>query len=330
MALALEWLAKHQLRDGGWSFNHNRCPQCNGQCRDPGRLDENARNGATAMALLPFLGAGQTHTEGKYQDVVKAGLYYLVAHMQIDPSKGGSLHDPAGRMYSHGLASIVLCEAYAMTHDKGLYEPAQLAINFICYAQDPVGGGWRYNPHDRGDTSVVGWQIMALKSGHMGYLRIPPEVVQKAYRYLDTVQANSGAAYGYTDPGTGPATTAIGLLCRMYLGWTHDEPALQRGVATLSKMGPTSNAYYNYYATQVMRHWEGEEWEKWNNVMRDKLVNSQATQGHEAGSWKPAGHHSERGGRLYETSMSTMILEVYYRHLPIYRKQSTEEDFPLD
>ena len=27
--------------------------------------------------------------------------------------------------------------------------------------------------------------------------------------------------------------------------------------------------YYNYYATQVMRHWEGEEWEKWNKVMRD-------------------------------------------------------------
>jgi hypothetical protein len=42
------------------------------------------------------------------------------------------------------------------------------------------------------------------------------------------------------------------------------------------------------------------------------------------------GHQTDKGGRLYCTSMATVILEVYYRHLPIYRKQSTEEDFPID
>jgi hypothetical protein len=40
-------------------------------------------------------------------------------------------------------------------------------------------------------------------------------------------------------------------------------------------------------------------------------------------------HGSERGGRLYCTSMATMILEVYYRHMPIYGKQAATEDFPL-
>jgi hypothetical protein len=60
------------------------------------------------------------------------------------------------------------------------------------------------------------------------------------------------------------------------------------------------------------------------------LVNSQAKAGHEAGSWyMPGGDLGSReGGRLYCTSMATMVLEVYYRHLPIYRKKSTEEDFP--
>ena len=29
---------------------------------------------------------------------------------------------------------------------------------------------------------------------------------------------------------------------------------------------------------------------------------------------------SARGGRLYATAMATMILEVYYRHLPFYRR----------
>jgi hypothetical protein len=172
VAMALKWLAEHQFADGSWSFDHTTCPRCRGQCRNPGDIPE-ARNGATGMALLPFLGAGQTHRTGKYKDQVRAGLYYLVKHMKVSP-KGGSLNESGGNMYSHGICAIALCEAYAMTHDKDLYAPAQLALNFIAYAQDPVGGGWRYKPRDRGDTSVVGWQIMALKSGHMAYLRVPP------------------------------------------------------------------------------------------------------------------------------------------------------------
>ena len=329
VALALQWLARHQMPDGGWNFNHTLAPQCRSQCRDPGE-EAKARNAATGLALLPFLGAGQTHKTGKYKAEVKAGLYFLVSNMKVSP-QGGSLFENGGRMYSHGIASIALCEAYAMTHDKGLYAPAQQAINFICYAQDPVGGGWRYSPRQKGDTSVVGWQIMALKSGHMAYLRVPPITVQKAFRYLDTVQANNGANYGYADAGSGQATTAIGLLCRMYLGWKEDNPSLQRGAKWIGQQGPSQSMYYNYYATQVMRHMEGDLWKKWNAKMRDQLVDSQAQNGHEEGSWLVKGdHHGKRGGRLYCTAMAAMVLEVYYRHLPIYRKQSTEEDFPVD
>jgi len=331
VAAALKWLAMHQCPDGGWSFDLTRCPTCRGQCRNSGKEAE-ARIAATGLALLPFLGAGQTHKEGKYTTTVKNGLYFLVNHMKIGPN-GGSLHEKGGRMYSHGIATIALCEAYAMTRDRSLYAPTQAAVNFIVYAQDPVGGGWRYEPRQKGDTSVVGWQLMALKSAHMAYLQVPPVTIKKAIAYLDSVQSNSGANYGYTSPGNGPATTAIGLLCRMYLGWKKDNPALQRGVAWLSNKGPSTgkaNMYYNYYATQVMRHWEGPEWKKWNEVMRDFLVESQATKGHETGSWYFGGQWSDRGGRLYDTAMATMTLEVYYRHLPIYRTQSVEEEFPLE
>ncbi|HUT12184.1 MAG TPA: prenyltransferase/squalene oxidase repeat-containing protein [Thermoguttaceae bacterium] len=327
---ALKWLAAHQMPDGGWSFAHQLAPSCKGQCRNPGKETE-ARFAATALALLPFLGAGQTHKEGKYKDTVQGGFYFLTRNMKFEPGKpGGSLFDKqGGRMYSHGLGAIAMCELFAMTHDKNYQLPAQAVIDFICYAQDPVGGGWRYQPREKGDTSVVGWQIMALKSGHMAYLQVPPVVIQKAYRYLDGVQANSGANYGYTSPGEGPATTAIGLLCRMYLGWKKDNPALQRGVKWLSAQGPSkTNMYFNYYATQVLRHWEGDEWKKWNDVMRDQLVESQAKQGHEQGSWYVSGSHGDRGGRLYNTAMATMILEVYYRHMPIYGAQSVEEEFP--
>ena len=340
VALALQWLANHQLPDGGWSFDHTKAGGCNGQCRNPGNLPE-ARAAATALALLPFLGSGQTHREGKYAKNVRAGLYFLITNrMKISP-EGGSFLENGGNMYSQGLASIVLCEAYGMTHDRVLAAPAQQALNFICNAQDPVGGGWRYQPRQKGDTSVVGWQLMALKSGVMAYLQVPKVTIQKAQVFLDSVQSDGGAAYGYLDPGEGPATTAIGLLCRMYLGWDKDNPALIKGIQRLSNWGPSTNKsgpgrnnfYYNYYATQVMRHWEGEEWKKWNSVMRDYLVQTQAQKGHEAGSWffeDSSDLGKERGGRLYFTAMATMILEVYYRHMPLYRKQTTAEAFPLD
>lgn len=344
VAAALKWFSEHQNPDGSWSYDHRIGP-CQGKCADAGSLTD-CKTGATAMALLPFLGAGQTHKQGTYKKNVEMGLYFLTTQMKVKAQGGmqtGDLAQGGGSMYSHGLASIVLCEAYAMTQDRNLMAPAQLSLNHIMWAQDPVGGGWRYAPRTPGDTSVVGWQLMALKSGHMAYLTVDPNTIKGAMRFLDSVQAESGAKYGYTGPGAGQATTAIGLLCRMYLGWKHDNAALQRGVEYLDRIGPSvngtsaGNMYYNYYATQVMRHYGGEpgseghdKWEKWNVKMRDTLVNSQDKNAHQKGSWFMRGDHgSERGGRIYCTSMATMVLEVYYRHMPIYGKAAATDDFPL-
>ncbi|MCX7427341.1 MAG: DnaJ domain-containing protein, partial [Planctomycetia bacterium] len=89
---ALVWLAAHQMPDGGWTFAHQLGPRCHGQCRDPGLLT-NARNAATGLALLPFLGAGQTHKKGEYQKVVQAGLNFLTS--RID-RRTGSLYEAEG------------------------------------------------------------------------------------------------------------------------------------------------------------------------------------------------------------------------------------------
>ncbi len=324
---ALEWLAAHQFADGSWSFNHGAAPQCQMRCRNPGIFTD-SRNAATGLALLAYLGAGETHHDGKYKNAVKQGLAYLTSQIKRGGS-GGSLHERRGRMYSHGIASIAICEAYAMTHDRALMKPAQDVINFICYAQDPQGGGWRYEPRETGDTSVTGWQLMALKSGAMAGLKTAPNVFQKTTSFLNSVQKDYGANYGYTEPGDGRfgggGSTAIGLLCRMYMGWKKDNPALKRGVTFLSDKGPSlaGDIYYNFYATQVLRHWEGDEWKKWNDVLRDHLVAKQSKAGHEGGSWyfDKGDEGAIAGGRLYDTAMCALTLEVYYRHMPLYDRE---------
>lgn len=336
---ALKWLSRHQMPNGAWTYQHNLV--CNGRCGNPGEPNRaKAFNAATAMGLLPFMGAGQTHVQGEFKEVVFRGLRFLIQNGKPG-TQGGlpvlDLSEGAGNMYSHGLAAIALCEAYAMTEDPELAGPAQAALNFIVYAQCR-DGGWRYRPQqpDGGDTSVTGWQVMALKSGYMGHLMVPPRTIQGSMLFLDKVQSNNGSLYGYAGPSTSirPSCTAIGLLCRMYTGWDKTHPGIVQGVEELSKVGVLKNdIYYDYYAAQVLRHYGGEKWDRFNVELRDWLVSTQSQTAGEKGSWhfpNSASHRGPKeGGRLASTSFATMILEVYYRHMPLYADAAAEEDFPL-
>ena len=322
---ALAWLVRHQLSDGSWSFGLDQ-PECD--CEFHGAY-ANARIGATALALLPFLGAGQTHERGAHREAIERGLLYLMER-QEHPS--GSLWEPLGTMYSHGIASLVLCEALAMSatdpgavnpeyhHQPRLHGAAQRATKYIVKAQHKAGG-WRYRPNQYGDTSVLGWQLMALHSARMAGLTVPKSTFTKAAKFLHQMQSGRyGGMYGYQDREAAPGTTAVGLLSRMYLGWKRSHPGIHQGVRQIDEWRLSyDNLYYNYYAIQVLHHVRGDVWEKWHPVIRDHLVEQQETEGHAAGSWYFDDESGAmQGGRLYTTAMATMILQVYYRHMPIY------------
>lgn len=329
VARGLQWLARHQNADGSWSLDAwHRAPKATGPGDGLGGPSDTA---GTALALLPFLGAGQTHTSGDYRNEVFKGLRWLI---QEQESQGDLRGSGIGQMYAHAQAAIVLSEAYAMTGDGQLRSPAQQALDFIVQAQHPAGG-WRYAPGQPGDTSVIGWQLMALRSGKMAYLRVPQRVFDLAERYLDDAATDRyGAFYTYL-PGGPPSQvmTAEALLCRQYLGWPRDHDGLRLGVAKLlrdylpDQRWP--NIYYWYYATQVMHNMGGREWNRWNAAMRTVLVDMQEKQGPLAGSWDPVGEHASRGGRIYMTSLAVCTLEVYYRYLPMYQPSVVKRYFPV-
>lgn len=332
---ALAWLARHQHRDGSWSIDrfHENCQKT----RCSGAGSSKSDSGATALGLLPFLGAGITHqptdkqagkNKQRYTQAVVGGLTWLLAHQKPDGDlSAGSSHV----MYSHGLATIALCEAYAMTNDSRWRQPAQLAVRFIENAQNKQDGGWRYRPGEPGDTSVGGWQLMALKSAQMAKLEVNPATFANYERWLTSVaRGDYGSQFGYMPqrPGTVPTMTAVGLLCREYLGAPKGDPALNAGIDYLLKNAPASNeqrnVYYWYYASQVLHHMRDERWDQWNRRVRKLLVDSQVKgTGCDAGSWDPKLPTPDpwggAGGRLLQTSLSCLTLEVYYRHLPLYR-----------
>ncbi len=319
VSAGLNWLKSIQREDGSWNFAEV------GEAGQPGGMNTTDM-GATSLALLCFLGAGRTHeTPGEDQETVRKALEYLVRNAELS-SSGADLrgrHQGNSGMYVQGIASICICEAHAMTpDDKTLKRLASESIKFIERAQQKVGGGWRYSPGDPGDTSVVGWQVMALQSAKAGRVNVQAGTFQDARRFLDSVEAKDGAFYKYT--AEHPVTdtmTAVGLLCRMYLGWKRDKPAMKTGVEHLAQIGPSrDNIYFNYYATQVLHHWGGPLWDQWNLKMREQLVETQITDGPGTGSWDVTDPHGYAGGRIYQTALSLLTLEVYYRHLPIYRR----------
>ncbi len=297
-------------------MNHTE-GQCNGRCRDPGTIE--STTAATGLALLSLLGAGYTHEVGPYQTEIRKGLDYLVSRIRVT-RYGGNLAE--GTMYAQAIATLALSEAYIMTRDANLKEPTEQAMNYIIAAQH-TAGGWRYNPGSPGDMTVTGWMLMALKSCALGGFEVPRATFSKAKKFVDSKGESGGAYYGYLKPGIEPSPTAIGLLCQMYLGWKKERGALQTGAERLADWGPSkSDLYFDYYATQVLHHLESDLWKDWNLELRDYLVETQDRRGHQDGSWFFLDQHGRSGGRLYTTAMSVMILEVYYRYLPLYDKRS--------
>ncbi len=281
---ALRWIARHQNNDGSWSLAGYQ-DQCKAKkCGGPGSVQSDA--GATALGLLPFLAAGQTHLRMVGQD--KASDYRRNVHMAVywllarQKSNGDLSAGSDQVMYSHGLATIALAELYALSHDKQVGGAAQRAVDFIVAAQHPESGGWRYKPGEPGDTSVTGWQIMALKSAQIAGLSVPSRVMERAHRWLKSTAQGQGGLFAY-EPGGGatPTISAVGLLASQYLGAERDAPAMREGVRYLLGNLPLAdnrNAYYWYYATQVLHNLPGSEWEEWNRRMRRVLVDSQVVE----------------------------------------------------
>ncbi|MEM8910873.1 MAG: hypothetical protein AAGC97_03820 [Planctomycetota bacterium] len=335
--LGLAYLSSIQNDDGSWSLQ--------GHGEDVLLQSDTA---ATGLCLLAFQGAGYTHRQHQYAATVARALEFLVNHQRTNGDlyrRENPISDQNVAFYSHGIAALALCEAYGMTQDSQLQDPAQACLNFIEATQHVRRGGWRYTAQVSADTSVTGWMMMALKSGDLSGLRVSRDTYAGINRWLELAKvsptrrdlyrynpfAPNTPAQGHGRRAT-PTMTAVGILMRMYSGWSRDNPDMQSAADYLlqypprigDRQTPLRDTYYWYYATQVMFHMGGDYWDAWNRRLNPVLLDSQIKGGSEAGSWDPANPVPDRwsphGGRLYVTTMNLLNLEVYYRHLPIYEE----------
>ena len=336
---ALEWLANHQDTDGRWDggtikFRDGHvaadddtftvhCPPgdiCFGEC-----YYGEADTALTGLSLLAYLGAGYTHVDGKYADVVGRGINFLRQSQKADGDlRGASLN--VG-MYCHAMATLALCEAYALTGDPTLRLPVERGVSFLVASRAVDGMAWRYSPGAAsGDTSILGWVVMVLKSAKTVGIPIAQTIQSGIVSWLKLIASGrSGGLAQYLPGGAAkvtPTMTAEAWACRQFLELGGPGPASDEAAASLLA-NPTDrgafNVYYLYYGTLAMYQHGGAAWTAWNARVRDQVVSLQQTSGHKAGSWDPdSSPYGTHGGRIYCTALATLTLEVYYRFLRLY------------
>jgi hypothetical protein len=337
---ALEWLAYHQEADGSWNFERDQSfADLKGLSRAMGDV------AATGYALLAFLGAGNSDKVGKYKENVKRGLDWLIGMLK----EKNRWSDEWRSNYSQGIGTMALAEACAMNpRNADLKKAAQQAVNGVMDGQIKTGPseyqGWDYTPTGvTNDTSVTGWNIMALKSAKVAGLHFDVASFEGAMNWIHAGQnltnapedaeywegglmSYRGTLTAPNGPGTPPtAVTAIAAVTRLFIG---GEKPNSPGVAgpcnfmrkkeNLPLQWP-GNLYYWYYGTLANFQRGGECWKEWNTALKATLVDNQRKDGDFSGSWDEGenGLKTQYGGRVMSTALGCLCLEVYYRYLQL-------------
>jgi HEAT repeat protein len=313
----LAFLARVQDEDGAW-----RAKSFGLRLRDlkgnPGRGKAEFEIAMTGLALLAFSSAGYTTEQGEHANTVRKGAGFLAGRI-IDYGKfeTGASH----YMYSHALGTQALCELYSYSADPHLGVAAQLAVDYLVFAQHPASGGWRYDANQRGDTSVTGWVLLALNSAHIAQLDVAG--FRGALRFLESVTQPSYYHVGYRSPFDGASRgnriTAVAMTGRLFLGAHERDPKVRLPAFRLRQDLPRAEAidfYYWYYASLALFRLGEPFWKAWNDALVPTLLELQETRDGSPlrGSWAPRGPWSASGGRIYQTSLGILMLTTYYRY----------------
>jgi hypothetical protein len=346
---ALAWLARHQEDDGHWSSAgfDGRCAVEGGACDGLGQPQFDV--GVTGLALLAFLGAGNSHRGGdeRWRGTVHRGLQFLVREAQAPDGNYGS-PDFAQHTYDHAIATLALVEAWSLTGDIKLQEPAVRGLRHLSASRNP-GGAWRYaafHPEMAlrpNDVSVTGWVLLALTLAREYGLPVDEVALEDGLAFLDEMTDPATGVTGYTERGGRPARergtaeifpaeqsesmTAVALLCRIFADPNLERPgnreAVERAADVVARLPPLwddalpgrRDYYAWYYGTTAMFQVGGARWTAWQKTLVPAVAQHQRRDGDAHGSWDPQlDPWGGQGGRVYSTAILALTLEAFHRY----------------
>ncbi|MEM6672482.1 MAG: M56 family metallopeptidase [Planctomycetota bacterium] len=265
---ALAWLASRQL-DGG-SFSPS----------DPE---------GDALALLAFLGAGNTQKFGPYAEVVSRGVAHLSSAVVA------SAEGPSGLEAADPLNVLVLSEA--ATLDQAEVRGLATGVNALVRSlQTP----------DRVDPEVAFWSSLALASARDAGIELPAGILDATVSRVPWFAAAGGGnwtdahhaaaatllhALSGNDPKDGRVTAATQRILGAVERGEVDEQLLHLGSYALFQVG-------------------GKPWKTWRALTMDMLLAGQRKDG----SWAQA---KNGGSDVGTTALRLLSLEASWRYARI-------------
>lgn len=292
VAGALNWLRRHQHEDGSWSLSgyavHCREQTCQGAC------DTQDDVLATALAVLPFLAAGQTHiSPGIYQTSQLRAIEWLLAH---ETSEGGLAATTSGSE-TQAIATLCLCEAYSLSGDLRVQEAAQRALQFM----------------ERNSlSSMEGWQWAAVASADRAGLTIGEATRSEAVAWM---AAKSSEVSPFASADWQNGLKMDGNL----LGLRPVVTPLSYFDISSSELPTAEEVIQSFLSMANLSH---DAWNRQHEAARRRLLTSQAKSGCATGSWPAENDQADwlpRQGRLPSTCFAALLLAAAYRQLPIHR-----------
>ncbi len=340
----LEWLKKHQNQDGSWSAS-NYFKNCQEQPKcEPGKDQAGDTDVAmTGYALMCFLGSGYDHkSPSKYRKVCAGAVSWLISKQTNDGHFGK-------RNYEHAVATQSIAETFAMTNDFNLGKPLNNALKIITAQQakdDKYGSyGWDYErPNfNRNDTSVSGWNVMALKSALGAGINTVPQL-KGAERWIDAAWKSANPTWkemdqyktsifpycwnGSTNAPEKDYFSAVGAACLVFMGRNKGDVEFETLLNDaenrwLSKDQFKTNMYHTYYLAMAEFEAGDTKWLSFRDKVLPHLVGSQR-KGADCltGSFDSNGQNwpGADTGRVLTTCYSILTLEVAYRYAKIKNK----------
>ncbi len=287
----------------------------------------------SALSILALAACGHQPSDPSPEgQAMRKGLdFVLQPENQTKDGYFGKAPNDNGRMYSHGITTLMLAEMVGMgvddKQDAIIRERLKLGIKLILRAQamrkDPMStGGWLYEPDSAGaDMSVTCWQVMALRSAQNAGMEVPKEAIDKAVDYIKRMYlavpgSNPPAGgFGYSAPATTTSTTAEGLLAIQVCGRYEDKETVAAGNHLLKEdINKAGHLFYTlYYYAQGMYQRGGKFADASKRIVPEILIPKQKPDGSFEGE-------DEGGGKVYTASMSVLALAVKNHFLPIYQR----------
>jgi len=326
---ALRWLKRNQASDGSWGP---------------------VQPAMTGLAVLTFLAHGETPQAIEFGDTVKRAIDWLVANPVKDNAYSQAIAAYA-LSEAYGLTQHPAIKEAAI-HAVTTVVKGQGTLGGFSYGNGP---GLIANTNIN-DTSVMAWCAQAMKAAKMAGLKDDVPGLEAAMnKAIVAFKMNAGkdGGFGYRSPQP-TGLSGAGALSMQLLGVPRDSDVVKTmkylGTCTFSFDSPakqpfaggdTRPLYYWYYITQAKFQYSPDAFASWNNMFSPELVKRQiiekdAIEGPE-GKMADIGHwetpmtqqkdikgkllpKNEGGGTVMDTCLCTLMLEVYYRYLPSFKK----------